>query len=133
MKPILIDLFKTTARPFIGPKVGNIYDTNFDFPIISETVCLAGVSFEDRQLLIPNLEIGSPITLTRDPKNKHDRYAIKVFDKNNNHIGWIPKDVAFHLSQEIDAGVIWKGKIEKITGNEETLRGVVVKLYHINK
>lgn len=133
MKPISVDLLDMIEKSYTGPKVGNIFDTNFDFPTIPETVCLAGVSFNNRQLIIPNLEIGSPISLIRDPKNKHDKYAIKVFDKNNNHIGWISKDVAYYLSQEIDAGIIWEGKIEKITGNEETLRGVVVKLYYVNK
>jgi len=116
-----------------GPMVGNIFDTNFDFAPVPETVCLAGVSFEDRQLIIPNLKIGASLILERDPHNKHDRYAIKVFDKDNNHIGWIPKEIAAIIGPEIDAGINWKAKLEKITGNEETLRGVVVKLYFINK
>lgn len=122
--------FMTRAN---GPKVGNIFDTNFDFATVPETVSLAGVSFEDRQLIIPNLKVGTTIILKRDPYNKHDRYAIKVFDNNGNHIGWIPKEIAAIIGPEIDAGINWKAKLEKVTGNEDTFRGVVVKLYHTNK
>ena len=104
--------FMTKAK---RPTVGNIFDTNFDFAPVPETVCLAGVSFEDRQLIIPNIKVGTPMTLKRDPYNKHDRYAIKVFDKNENHIGWIPKEIAAIIGPEIDAGIVWKAKVEKIT------------------
>lgn len=122
--------FITRAK---GPTIGNVFDTNFDFAIVPETVCLAGVSFEDRQLIIPNLKVGTIMVLKRDPHNKHDRYAIKVFDRENNHIGWIPKEIAAIIGPEIDAGINWKAKLEKITGNDETLRGVVVKLYYSNR
>lgn len=112
--------------------VGNIFNTNFDFQCIPESINLAGVSFEDRQLIIPMLQLNDAITLVRDPHNEYDKYAIKVIN-NANHIGWIPKEIAFYLSQEIDAGIKWKGIIKEITGNEDTLRGIVVKLFYLNE
>lgn len=113
-------------------KIGNIFNTNLDFQLIPEIVNLTGVSFEDRQLIIPKLKIGEPAHLIRDPYNEYDKYAIKVFYKDK-HIGWVPRDIAFYLSQEMDAGILWSGTIKEITGNEDTLRGVIVKLFYLNK
>jgi len=112
--------------------LGNIFDTNFDFAKIPDTVCLAGVSFENRQELILKLEVNEKMELVRDPKNIYDKYAIKVFDSNNNHIGWIPKEIAEILAPEMDAGINWKATMEKVTGTEEQTKGVVVKLYYSN-
>jgi single-stranded-DNA-specific exonuclease len=106
----------------------NIFiDTNIDFEPIPEVIRLSGVTFEGRQDVIPNLIIDSFISLTRDPFNEWDKYAIKVFYQDI-QIGWIPKATAKILAPEIDAGVKWNGRIKQITGGNDKNWGILIKL-----
>ena len=114
--------------------VGNMFDTTFDFPEINKVIKLTGVSFENRQDLIPNLKEDTNVFLVRDRFNKFDKYAIKAVvkhDKEYVQIGWIPKALANTLSQEIDAGLKWKGKINKIIGQEYKNYGILVELEYL--
>ena len=115
----------------------NIFiDTNMDFEPIPQLINLSGVTFEGRQDIISQLEIGQVISLVRDPFNKWDKFAIKVFTIYNNRdiqIGWIPKNIAQILAPEIDAGVKWYGIIDKIIGGNDKNWGILVKLnYEVN-
>lgn len=114
--------------------LGNIPEdsTNYDFEQIPEFVNLSGVTFEGRQDIIVHLTQGTSIKLVRDPFNEHDRFAIKVFTRHNRsivQIGWIPKKLAAVLAPEIDAGINWTGKIERVIGLEHETRGILVKLF----
>lgn len=113
-------------------QLGNIIDTNYDFERLPDNIHLAGVSFEGRQDVIPNLFDGTDVKLVRDPKNAYDKNAIKVFtvcDKEEVQIGWIPKNIAQVIAAEMDAGIDWAGKINKIIGGETQTKGVLINLY----
>jgi hypothetical protein len=112
-------------------KLGRIENenTNFDFEEIPYSINLSGVTWENRQLLIKNLSVGSVVNLKRDYHNEFDKNAIAVQLADKTQIGWIPKKYAEVLAQEIDAGIEWKAKIERLLGNDETLRGVLIKLF----
>ncbi|AEO93512.1 gp253 [Bacillus phage G] len=109
--------------------LGKIDYTNLDFEEIPYTIHVAGVSWEDRQDHIPNLEIDSEVYLIRDPNNQYDKNAISVKAIDNIQIGWIPKKIAEVLAPEIDAGIQWQARVEKIIGNEQQLKGVLIKLF----
>lgn len=104
--------------------------TNCDFEEVPESINLAGVTMENRQSLIAQLDPYTPILLVRDPYNQYDKYAIAVKTIVGDMIGWVPRQYASILSPEIDSGISWYGKIDRVLGNEETLRGVSVKLFH---
>lgn len=111
--------------------LGNIIETNYDFEPIDKITKLSGVTFENRQGIIPDLWSDSDVILVRDNKNEYDRNAIRVmteFNKKLIQIGWIPKDLAKVLAPEIDAGIIWKGKVYKIIGNEYKNKGILIEL-----
>lgn len=108
---------------------GKINQTNLDFEEIPYTINVAGVSWENRQDLIPKLKIGTEVELARDPNNQYDKNAIAVKAEDGSQIGWIPKTVAEVLAPEIDAGIEWQAKIEQILGTEQQLKGVLIKLY----
>lgn len=103
--------------------------TNFDFEEIPYSINLSGVTWENRQLIIKDLSVGSVVILKRDYNNEFDKNAIAVYLTDKTQIGWIPKKYAEVLAQEIDAGIQWHAKIERLLGNEETLRGVLIKLF----
>ena len=104
--------------------------SNCDFEEIPEFINLTGVTMDNRQNVIANLDPNTPILLVRDPFNQYDKNAISVKTIDGVMIGWIPRYYASILAPEIDSGVGWFCKIDKILGSEETLRGVSVKLFH---
>lgn len=104
--------------------------SNCDFEDIPECINLAGVTMENRQNIIAQLDPHTPILLIRDSFNQYDKNAIAVKTINGVMIGWIPKQYASILAPEIDNGISWYAKIDKIVGNEETLRGVSIRLFH---
>ncbi|MFW5962007.1 MAG: single-stranded-DNA-specific exonuclease RecJ [bacterium] len=78
---------------------------------------VVGVTFEDRQELIANLEQNDEIWLEREPDNKFDCNAIKVC-ANVGQIGYIKGDIAQRLSPLIDKGIEYEVFISEITGGE---------------
>ena len=108
---------------------GKINQTNLDFEEIPYTINVAGVSWENRQELIKELKVDSEVILLRDPTNQYDKNAIAVKTKENIQIGWVPKKIAEVLAPEIDAGINWQAKVESIIGNEQQLKGVLIKLF----
>lgn len=111
--------------------LGNIIETNYDFQPISKFIKLTGVTFENRQDLLPNLCVDSDVMLVRDRFNEYDKYAIRVVTEHMKQyvqIGWIPKDLAKILAPELDAGIIWKGKISKLIGMEYKNKGILIEL-----
>ncbi|MNC20280.1 HIRAN domain protein [compost metagenome] len=104
--------------------------TNCDFVQIPECLNLAGVTIGDRQSVIAKLNAQTPIFLKRDYSNQYDKNAIAVNAIGGIQLGWIPRQYAEILAPEMDAGVNWHIEIDRVVGNEETLRGLSVKLFH---
>jgi hypothetical protein len=80
-------------------------------------VRIAGVTFEGRQDIIKESNIGDPILLVKEPDNPKDSRAIKVLNNALSpaqSIGYIPKDrtVVFHLL--MDSGAIQEIQIESM-------------------
>lgn len=48
-----------------------------------------------------NLEKASPISLRREPDNRHDPYAVKVIS-DRKHIGYVPKDLSRLVTDVIE-------------------------------
>ncbi len=66
---------------------------------------VAGITQEDRQFDLLMIASGDnpTITLEKEPSNRHDKNAIKVIIKNNDHrahIGYLPMTVAKDLQDE---------------------------------
>ncbi|AQQ52250.1 HIRAN domain-containing protein [Planococcus lenghuensis] len=89
-------------------------------------VKLAGVTYEGRQSIIANMNPNHEIKLKRDKNNKYDKNAIGIYNKSNQNIGWIPKDIAAQLAQQMDLGTEYKAKINKISGGNGYNYGVEI-------
>jgi len=99
---------------------------------------VAGVSFEGRQDLLKKLKKTTPIKVLRDRKNKHDFYAVKVMAKLKGkweHIGFLPRKMAFSVSKNMDKGVSYTAKVHRISGGgtseytgEELFFGLDIKI-----
>lgn len=110
---------------------GSIDDNymNLDFEEISYLINLSGVTWENRQTIIGELNPKMEVYLERDYQNKYDKNAIAVKIKNGQQIGWIPKHLAETLAPELDADINWRAKIEGVVGGEEVYKGVTIKLF----
>ena len=42
------------------------------------------------------------VILVREPDNRHDRYAVKVCDVEQRHLGYIPRELAAQLASQLD-------------------------------
>lgn len=87
-------------------------------PYVYRKVKLAGVTYENRQSLIARMSTDEELYLQRDWNNRYDRNAIGIFNRRNQSIGWVPKDVAADLAQTMDSGTEFSVKIvKKLGGN----------------
>ena len=82
----------------------------------NEKVRLTGVTYDDRQYLISRMHETDRIYVKRVYNNSYDRNAIGVFNRNNENVGWIPRDIASNLAPKMDRGVSYYACIHKKLG-----------------
>lgn len=88
---------------------------------------VAGVTYEDRQSILPTLHSGMPLELVREPNNFHDKNAIALYC-NGKMIGYIKRDLAMGLAFLIDRGTRVEGEIVEITGGDGLSYGCNIEL-----
>jgi HIRAN domain len=72
---------------------------------------VAGASFQPGALESEAAGPGSPLDLRRDPGNEHDPNAIAVLLGDGEQVGWVPREVAADVADELDAGVAWSAVV----------------------
>lgn len=67
---------------------------------------LAGAQFRPKETkdLIKMLSVGDELKLQRDPENQYDSNAIKIFDEDNNWLGFVSKEEAADIAPLLDNG-----------------------------
>jgi len=92
---------------------------------------IVGVSFNDRQDLLQNIEQNTPICIEREPDNPYDPNAIAVKLLTGEQVGYIPKTLALKLANITDYINI---KISNVFKNlaDGALGGLRVKFTHKN-
>lgn len=91
-------------------------------------VRLTGVTFENRQEIIKELNRSTEIFLKRDMENSHDPYAVAIYVQGSYQIGWIPKQYSKTVSKMIDEGN-YKTRILNISGGNNGLNyGVEIEV-----
>jgi len=94
-------------------------------PIITK---IAGVSYNNRQLVCQQLFQGATIQLSREPDNIHDNNAIAVYFKGQK-FGYIPKLLASEIAALLDKGVQPLATIIEISGGRGGYQyGVRIKI-----
>lgn len=69
-----------------------------------------------RQAIITHCRPGEPLALVPDPTNKYDKRAIKVCRQNGWQIGHLGREVAYSLSENLQAGRTAWARVMNITG-----------------
>lgn len=75
---------------------------------------------ENIQKILGDLHDGDGLVLEREPDNRYDPNAIKVYAEGE-HIGYIGKDLAKDLAKRMDSGAVVEASIDEITGGEDGL------------
>lgn len=93
---------------------------------------VVGVTFENRQEIIGNLNEGDAILLVREPENIYDSRAIGVY-VNKIKIGFLNKQLAKNLAPTIDGGLEYEGFVTQITGGFDKNLGVNIYLKQVKQ
>lgn len=86
---------------------------------------VVGVTYKNddrtsRQAILKRMEKttrrGDPIELRREPDNPYDKYAIAVYNKDGEQLGYINKETAREYAEYIDTGERVTAEVDKIIG-----------------
>ena len=116
----------------------------------SESLCLvntfhtklAGVTYsnsgsntESRQKIIRDLlragmlSTGQELRLVQEPTNPYDNHAVAVFGPDGRQLGYLPKDVARRVFDDMNRGSVYKIYVSDVTGGSVSMAyGVNVKV-----
>lgn len=89
---------------------------------------LVGVTFEERQEVIPTLSDGEKLALLREPQNPFDRNAIRVLTSDGRDVGHIRKEIAAEIAPNIDQGERYSCYVTAVTGGGEYSYGVNIMM-----
>lgn len=75
---------------------------------------VVGINIKDRKKYVDRLNVDDELYVVRELDNTFDNNAIKVLDKDNNHIGYISSDYACYYAFKIDKGIKYKIEVKDI-------------------
>jgi len=103
----------------------------FTEDIYLTTVSVAGMCFYDVEEFLPDFKEDDVLILRRNPKNKHDCYAIEVHTISGQMIGHIPRSENRVLARLMDSGKRLTGIVKNADGSSRW-DGVSIKILMAN-
>ncbi len=89
---------------------------------------IAGTTHRDLDDIEPLLEIGELLCFKRDPDNKYDKLAIRIYDERGNWLGFVPKKNNAILARLMDAGKLIIGRLEDKSRENNWLK-LAIRIY----
>lgn len=88
----------------------------FSQPIcLAPTTRVAGTTHvDDIDELAQDLVEGDRLRLERDPRNRYDRWAIRVMDAHDRRLGYVPADINEMPARLMDAGKRVYGQVTEV-------------------
>lgn len=77
-----------------------------------QELLVVGITRPETKKYVNNLKIGDIIIFERDSKNKFDKNAVKVLNRDGNMIGFLSKEWACIYAEKIDMGMKFDGIIK---------------------
>jgi hypothetical protein len=90
------------------------------------TYSIVAMNYLKTEADVAALQIGTPVTLVREPNNIHDRHAVAVW-ANGKRVGYVPKTQNLVLAQFIDQQPIRSMAMDSMTGSRADVRAVDAK------
>ena len=91
---------------------------------------VVGVSFNNRQGIVSNLQPGEKVLLVREPENQFDPHAVKVTRQDGQQFGYLDRYLAARISPQLDHyGKPIKAIVASLTGGfyRDSNFGVIVE------
>ena len=79
---------------------------------------IVGVTFDNRQELLAELQVGQQLELIHETDNPHDVNAIGVY-ADGEQLGYLKRNIARHLADNFDNGVAYQAVVVQVTGSVE--------------
>ena len=97
---------------------------------------LAGFQYYEGERLFPQLNIGDPLQLNRDPANKYDKRAVEVYWRTKTpeyKLGYIPRIANMSISQMLDSNEPLTASIVSLTRSDNPWQSLsLVVQWHQN-
>lgn len=82
---------------------------------------VAGTSYYEAEAVAESLSVGQHFGLRREPKNRHDKFAIEVLTLEGNKLGYIPRQYNEIPARLMDAGKRLFVKMESLRKRDQWL------------
>jgi len=96
--------------------------------IIVQSSPLAGFRHHDAAAVWPQLRIGDPLELSREPDNPHDANAVRV-EWRGRKLGYVPRRVNEALAWGLDRGEPIRARISALDARKPPSRRVEVEVF----
>lgn len=77
---------------------------------------LAGSQFHDLALCLPEIEVGAPLRLEREPSNPHDVMAVRVYWQSC-FLGYVPRKENRAVAHALDRGEPLTARVTRLTND----------------
>ncbi len=115
---LLVDRLFARAEEYLGPQLRGIEEA------WSFYTKVAGVTFEGRQEVIPQIRAGQPLRAMREPANPHDPHAVAVTTEEGTRLGYLSARLAGRLAPSMDAGARYTVTASQVTGGGDRAYGL---------
>ncbi|WP_018228342.1 HIRAN domain-containing protein [Methyloversatilis universalis] len=99
-----------------------------DLRMLAQRSPLAGAQFHRLAEVWPQLSVGDPLTLEREPDNRHDRRAVRVLWRGV-MIGYLPRAANFEAADEMDAGARLSARIGRLAPDPDPWKRLRVDVW----
>lgn len=89
---------------------------------------LAGSQYYAVATFWNHLQAGDPLTLVREPENRHDRKAIRV-EWRGHHLGYVPRRENGSVAAAMDGGDRLSARIARLTDHPDPWQRVEIEIF----
>lgn len=119
-------LFKALLA--FGFVIGGVGVSAQQVRILVQSSPLAGFQYHDGASLWPALKTGDPLTLRREPDNRHDANAIRI-EWQGHMLGYLPRKENQTVAAEMDRGSKLEARIARLKEVADPWQRILVDVY----
>jgi hypothetical protein len=79
---------------------------------------IVGSTFCNSQDIIRGLKTGDVLELVQEKENLYDSHAVRI-EKEGIKLGYLPKDTAYGVSDNIESGEVYTATVSEVTGRDK--------------
>jgi len=118
----LIFLCALAGFPAWGQQAG------VEVKILLQSSPLAGFQYHEGKRLWPQMKVGDPLALVRDPDNSHDRNAVRV-EWQGHMLGYVPRVDNAAVARLLDRGTRLEARIVRLQDGSNPWERVLFEVY----